>query len=117
MRRLLIFIAAGAAAFVFAPAAFSATPTQIYRDYADNGRLDRQYSRDDLSRALKDAVLQGYGSENVQTGLQQQLAQAGAAGAQGGLPFTGLDLTLMIVGGTALLLTGAGLRRVARNRN
>ena len=35
----------------------------------------------------------------------------------GSLPFTGLDLTLMVVGGTALLLAGAGLRRAARNRS
>ncbi len=118
MRRLLFVLlgaAAGAAALVFASVAIAATPTQIYRDYADNGRLDGHYSRSDLDRALKDAVLQGYGNENVQPGLQQEL-QGGAAGANAGLPFTGLDLTLMIVGGTALLLTGAGLRRLARNR-
>ena|SRR2546426_2047282 len=114
MRRLLVGLAVGAAALILSPAALSATPTQIYRDYADNGRLDGHYSRSDLDRALKDAVLQGYGNQNVQPGLQQQLAQVGAAK---GLPFTGLDLTLMVVGGTALLLTGAGLRRVARNRN
>jgi hypothetical protein len=116
MRRLLMYIAVGAAALVFAPAALSATPTQIYKDYADNGRLDRDYSRADLSRALKDAVLQGYGNENVQPGLQEELASAGAAGGQSGLPFTGLDLTLMAVGGASLLLAGAGLRRLARNR-
>jgi hypothetical protein len=52
----------------------------------------------------------------VQAGLQEKLAVAGAAQG-GGLPFTGLDLTLMAVGGATLLLTGAGLRRLARNRN
>ena len=114
MRLLLIGIAAGAAALVLASAALAATPTQIYRDYADNGRLDGHYSRSDLNRALKDAVLQGYGNQNVQPGLQQELGQVGAK--SGGLPFTGLDLTLMVVGGTALLITGAGLRRLARNR-
>src|SRR5439155_10559791 len=69
MRRLLFALfgtAAGAAALVFASAAIAATPTQIYRDYADNGRLDGHYSRSDLDRALKDAVLQGYGNANVQ---------------------------------------------------
>src|SRR5438105_11033221 len=100
MRRLLIYLAVGAAALIVAPAALSATPTQIYRDYADNGRLDRHYSQSDMNRALKDAVLQGYGNENVQQGLQQS-AQGGVAGSKAGLPFTGLDLTLMIVGGTA----------------
>jgi hypothetical protein len=105
-------LAVGLAAFLVAPAALAATPTQIYRDYADNGRLDGHYSRSDLNRALKDAVLQGYGNQNVQPGLQQELAQAGAKG----LPFTGLDLTLMVVGGSGLLLTGAGLRRLSKNR-
>src|SRR6266511_1978815 len=108
MRRLLFVLlgaAAGAAALVFASVAIAATPTQIYRDYADNGRLDGHYSRSDLNRALKDAVLQGYGNQNVQPGLQQQLAQAGGGK---GLPCSGLDLTLMVVGGVALLLTGAG---------
>jgi opacity protein-like surface antigen len=115
MRRLLVVLVA-AATLVFAAAASAATPTQIYRDFADNGRLDGHYSRADLNRALKDAVLQGYGNENVPPALQQQIAAEGTAGG-GGLPFTGLDLTLMAVGGAALLLTGAGLRRAARNRN
>ena len=116
MRHLVVLFAATAALFVSGSAAMAATPTQIYRDYADNGHLDRQYSRDDVNRALRDAVLQGYGDGNVQPGLQQELGRAGAAGVKGGLPFTGLDLTLMVVGGTALLITGAGLRRFARNK-
>ena len=116
MRRLLIYLAVGAAALIVVPSGLSSTPTQIYRDYADNGRLDRHYSQSDMNRALKDAVLQGYGNENVQQGLQQS-AQGGVAGSKAGLPFTGLDLTLMIVGGTALLLTGTGLRRLGRNRS
>jgi len=117
MRRLLVILAAASALLGVASSAAAATPTQIYRDYADNGRLDGHYSRADLDRALKDAVLQGYPNGNTQPGFQQQVAQAGAAaGVKGGLPFTGLDLTLMVVGGAALLLTGAGLRRAARNR-
>lgn len=116
MRRLVVLMAFLATALVLlVPAALAATPTQIYKDFADNGRLDRQYSRSDVNRALKDAVLQGYGDNNVQPGLQQQLGQAVGA-KSGGLPFTGLDLTLMVVGGMALLISGAGLRRLARNK-
>ena len=62
MRRLLIYLAVGAAALIVVPSGLSSTPTQIYRDYADNGRLDRHYSQSDMNRALKDAVLQGYGN-------------------------------------------------------
>jgi opacity protein-like surface antigen len=114
MRRFVVLLSVLAAATVFVSAAVAATPTQIYRDFADNGRLDGNYSRADLNRALKDAVLQGYGNQNVQPALQQKLAVSGAEA--GGLPFTGLDLTLMAVGGALLLLTGAGLRRLARDR-
>ena len=36
---------------------------------------------------------------------------------QGGLPFTGLDLSLMAVGALILLMVGASLRRYARRRS
>ena len=36
MRRLLIFTAVVLAAFVWTAASLAATPTQIYRDFADN---------------------------------------------------------------------------------
>jgi hypothetical protein len=96
-----------------APAALGATPQRIYRDYADNGRLDQHYSRADLQRAQKDAVLQGYPQVGVRGAVQQALG-AQAVQSRGGLPFTGLDLALMAVGGAVLLAAGTGLRRVAR---
>jgi hypothetical protein len=102
----------------------AATPQQIYKDYADNGRLDGHYSKSDLNRALKSAVLQGYGSPNVNTGLapsaQQQVAAVSSAqtgGSGGGLPFTGVDLAFMVAGGGMLVLLGLGLRRAARSNS
>ena len=42
---------------------------------------------------------------------------AGATASNGGtLPFTGLDLTLIVAGGVALLVAGVALRRAGRNR-
>lgn len=116
MRRLLVCMAVLTAAFVWTGASLAATPTQIYRDFADNGRLDAKYSKADLDRALKDAVLQGYGDQNVTNGLPAAAGEAGGAagGAAGILPFTGLDLTLMALGGGALLAAGAGLRRLGK---
>jgi hypothetical protein len=117
---------AGAVA-IGVPAAFAATPQQIYKDYADNGRLDRTYSKPDLSRALHDAVLQGYvrPTHNVVPAVKKRVnhPSGGVAGAnlpaakrQGTLPFTGLDLALMTAGGFSLLLLGGALRRFARNK-
>jgi hypothetical protein len=116
------------AAVVGVPGAFAATPQQIIKDYADNGRLDGHYSKADLSRALKDAVRQGYDrptNNGIVPAIKTQVNKStgGVAGAslpaakkQGSLPFTGLDLTLMTVGGFAFLLLGGALRRFARNK-
>jgi hypothetical protein len=115
-----------AAVAVGAPGALAASPQQIYKDYADNGRLDGTYSRGDLQRALHDAVIQGYKpATSVAPAIKKKLSSpsSGVAGAslpaakrQGTLPFTGFDLALMAVGGFSLLGLGAGLRRFARNK-
>ena len=131
MRRGRIITAVAAlagAAVVGVPGALAATPQQIYKDYADNGRLDGNYSQKDLNRALRDAVLQGY-SKPTSKGLvgviktKKNKGTGGVAGAslpkakkQGALPFTGADLALMTVGGFSLLLLGGALRRFARNK-
>jgi hypothetical protein len=133
------------AAVLAATGAFAATPQDIYRDYADNGRLDGTYSPADLERTLKDAAVQQYG-QPATGGLkpaieeeQNETTIAGTAGgtsggtsggtaagnaasgtppvqSSGGLPFTGLDLGLIAVGAFGLIFLGAALRRVARQR-
>jgi len=99
-----------------AGSALGATPQQIYRDYADNGRLDHKYSQADLQRALRDAALQGYPSVGVQGAVEQALG-ARAVKTNGGLPFTGLDLALLGAGGALLLVAGTGLRKLGRNKS
>lgn len=54
----------------------------------------------------------GGGGGNVQNEVSQ--GAAGAVASQGSLPFTGLDLALLVVGGVSLLVVGAGLRRAAK---
>jgi len=133
MRRL--FAGAGvlaAAVLIGAPIVAAATPEEIYRDYADNGRLDATYSPSDLQRALKDAVVQGYGGPKGKTLVPTVKKTIGEVKGEteaktnppsevppvksegGGLPFTGLDLALITLGGASLLVFGAGLRRFAR---
>jgi hypothetical protein len=125
-----------AAALIAAPGAFAASPQTIYRDYADNGRLDGKYSASDLERALTNAVVQGYGKDKqkgIKPAVEKQINEGtGTSGSSGsgvggtspaavqtggGLPFTGLDLSLITVGALGLILLGAALRRVARQRN
>lgn len=115
MRRLFITwgVIACAVAAMIAPAALAATPQQIYRDYAQHGRLTHNYSRNDLQRTQKDAALQGYSHVGLQGAVQQALG-AQAVKSHGGLPFTGLDLALMSAGAAALLAAGTGLRVLGR---
>ena len=116
-----------AVALFVAPAALAATPEQIYRDYAEDSRLDASYTDTDLQAALQSPVVQGYGGEEVVTGLrpaiqsqiaaQQQPPSGGVLGTvreSEGLPFTGLDLALLTAGGLFLLAFGVSMRRLAK---
>jgi hypothetical protein len=120
-------LAVAAVALLVAPAGLAATPEQIYRDYAEDSRLDASYTGTDLQAALQSPVVQGYGETPVVAGLrpaiQSQIAaqqQPPAGGVLGttreseGLPFTGLDLALLTAGGLFLLAFGVSMRRLAK---
>jgi hypothetical protein len=111
-------LASGLGALLLTANAGAATPQQIYRDLADNGRLDQKYSRADLDRALSNASLPAYTRPEYvprtpQTRPVPALAPASAEDP-GSLPFTGLDAALFGAVGGPLLLLGAGMRRFAR---
>ena len=107
-----------AAALIATPVGLAASPQAIYRDYADNGRLDGTYSSGDLQRALSDAAVQAYGHDK-QKGLKPAVETSASAPppSTSGLPFTGLDLSLIVVGALGLMLLGGSLRRFARQRS
>ena len=132
-------IITGIAALVLVPSAFAATPNDIYRDLAD-GKLDGTYTKADMQAFVRSAQVQGYGNPIVVTGGgvaggQKTIASpapqqsAGVAGAVSPsqapltqtataetLPFTGAELGLFAIVGTALLLGGLLLRASARQR-
>jgi hypothetical protein len=123
------FVAAAVTALLLAVPAFAASPGQIYKDYADNGTLDGNYSASDLQRALKDASVQGYGSPVVIIKIKQKPKPGGVGGQKtppsgttpvprkGGLPFTGAQLGLFTVIGLALIGSGALLRLTGRKKS
>jgi hypothetical protein len=116
-RRLAAVGAIAALALVGAGSALAATPQQIYRDLADNGRLDRAYTRADIERALN--LRPAVGTDAFQPAPRKPIAvqdeDAGSSRAVGRadrrVPFSTLDVALLIAGGGPLLLIGAGLRR------
>ena len=114
-RALTATLASGLGVLLLTANAGAATPQQIYRDLADNGRLDQKYSRADLDRAFSNASLPAYARpEHVprtpQTRPVPAVAPASAADRRS-LPFTGLDAALLGAVGFPLLLLGAGMRR------
>jgi hypothetical protein len=106
-------------ALLLAPGASAATPQQIYRDLADNGRLDRKYSRADVNRALRNPSIPGHARpERVARSPQSFNAPAAepSGGDGGALPFSGLDLALFgAIGGPLLLLAGS-MRHLVRTK-
>jgi hypothetical protein len=61
------------------------------------------------------------GSGYLGTAGETQSGVVGSGGSlgtasQGTLPFTGLDLALLVSGGLVLLMVGAGVRRLTRSR-
>jgi hypothetical protein len=106
-------------ALLLASGASAATPQQIYRDLADNGRLDRKYSRADLNRALRNPSIPGYARpERVARSPQafRPPAAEPSGGDGGALPFSGLDLVLFIAIGGPLLLLAGSMRHLARTK-
>ena len=114
LRPFLILLLVGAVALACAGPAFATSPQRIYKDLADNGRLDGRYRDADIARA--------FNLERVVRTDQRRPAQAEAQApvtptaptterSSRTLPFTGLDLALLTVGGGPLLLIGIGLRR------
>lgn len=114
-------VASGLVALLTAGSAGAATPQQIYRDLADNGRLDRTYSRADLDRALSNPSIPSYARPERQSTRTPQARPGPAVSTasvedERSLPFTGLDAALFGAVGGPLLLLGAGMRRFARQR-
>ena len=75
------------AAVIAATGAFAATPQDIYRDYADNGRLDGTYSAADLERTLKDAAVQQYGQPatgGLKPAIEEEQNETPSAGTRAG---------------------------------
>jgi hypothetical protein len=122
MRRVALTAAMAAAlgALLLTASAGAATPQQIYRDLADNGRLDRKYSRADIERAFgSNPSIPAYARPDQVPRKPQarpvpRVAPTDSADDGRSLPFTGLDAALFGAVGGPLLLLGAGMRRFAR---
>jgi hypothetical protein len=111
-RPVLIAAILALSALLAAGRATAASPQRIYKDLADNGRLDGNYSRADIARALNlQQVVKTDRSLGPPTRGPAVAPAPPPKASTGRLPFTGLDALLLLVGGGPLLLIGVGLRR------
>jgi hypothetical protein len=115
LRSLLMLMLVGAVALACVGPAAAASPQRIYKDLADNGRLDGRYSDADIARAFNlDRVVGTDQRQPAQAEARETVTPTPAATKtrpDRRIPFTGLDLALLTVGGGPLLLIGIGLRR------
>src|ERR671910_1168005 len=115
LRRVLGFVIVLSLALACAGPALAVSPQRIYKDLADNGKLDGKYTRADIARAFNlERVVRTDQREPAQAEADATPARRpGATETRSGrrIPFTGLDLALLTVGGGPLLLIGIGLRR------
>lgn len=102
---------------VFAGSASAATPQRIYRDLADNGRLDHHYSKRDINRALHMPSLRRYKVDTSQSRPDPTpLSGSSSPDKARSIPFSGVDLAFFGGVGGPLLILGAALGRLVRIR-
>jgi len=116
MARGVILALASFFLLALASTASAATPQTIYRDLADNGRLDRHYSKRDINRALHMPSLQRELESSRSRPVPTPAATAVPLEKARAIPFSGIDLALFGGVGGPLLVLGAGLGRLVRVR-
>jgi hypothetical protein len=116
-RRLVAVAAASLLALLCAGTAFAATPQKIYRDLADNGKLDGHYTRAEVERAFNLPTVVRTDAQLPRKPIREPQHTEAAPGQRGSgkpdrrIPFSALDAALLVAVGVPLLLVGAGLRR------
>jgi hypothetical protein len=94
--------------------ALAATAQDIYNDFADNGKLEGDYTTAELNAYLGDATLHQYGDQAKLAELDAVVH--GIVGGREQFPFTGAQIALMAIAACALIGGGIGLRRLRRSR-
>lgn len=112
-RVLLLVLGAAVMSVLMASVALAAyAPQDIYDDFADNGKLDRQYSDAELRAYLNNATLSQYTDPSVKNRLDTLVKSMVTRDT---FPFTGFQMMIAGIIAAALVGGGFGLRRFARS--
>jgi len=104
MRKILAFVAVGLLSLAFASSALAGSATE---DAYGGTAGVQQFNENEGS--------EGTESESSNTVLAAESSDEGGSGSSGSLPFTGLDIVLIALGGVALVGTGLLIRRTTRS--
>lgn len=115
MRRiLLITLGVAIMALAFSGVALAAATSQdIYDDYADNHKLDGNYTDAELEHYLNDSTHGQYDDEATR-GELIALITSRLNKDRGEFPFTGMEMALLLLGAVVLVGAGVALRRATR---
>jgi hypothetical protein len=94
---------------------FAASPQDIWNDYQADGDLDGKYTNAELNAYLNNATLHQYPPDATKIATLDTLVR-GMLTSRSRFPFTGAEITFMVLGVFAVLGAGVGLRRLARAR-
>jgi hypothetical protein len=112
-RVIILVLSAMAITLLLATVAVAWTPQEIYDDFAQNGRLSRDYSDAELHAYLNDSSLAQYGDKDIKDRLDDAVMDLIERDT---FPFTGFQM--MIAGIVVVVLIGGGiaLRLLSRPR-
>jgi len=115
MTRRVVYLVLGALllTFLLTTAAMAWTPQQIYDDFAQNGKLTRQYTDAELRAYLNDATIAGYADRVVKSRLDTTVM---GLLNRSTFPFTGFQLMIAGIVVVALVGGGVALRLLSRPR-
>ena len=89
------------------------TPQQIYNDFAQNGKLTRDYTQAELQAYLNDATLAQYADKDIKDRLDKAVHQVVDRSQ---FPFTGFQLLMAGIVVVVLIGGGVTLRLLSKPR-
>lgn len=117
MKKILLVLLTGLVlAIALAGVAQAWTPQNIYDDWADNGKLDRQYTTQDLQAYLNDPTVHQYGDSSILVPLDSYVTKTTGQSGRTTFPWTGAQIAAIVLAAALLISLGVLLRRTSRQK-
>jgi hypothetical protein len=112
-RLALLILASLVLTLLITTVALAWTPQDIYNDYAQHGKLTRNYTDAELRAYLNDATLAQYADKDIKNRLDTLVTQELTRTT---FPFTGFQIAMGVLVVVVLIGGGVALRLLSRPR-